>query len=111
MEFHDPLANLPATTARYFAELPTTSEHTSFPMQTQITEATTVHHMAVVCRAKPRDRVVLTDGKQGVAYAATIQAIYRDSIAVSLDSRLPVEPATMPPVTLIAGVIKEQRWD
>jgi 16S rRNA (uracil1498-N3)-methyltransferase len=101
---------LAAQTRRFFATIP--PEITvELPAKLLISDAQTVHHLSAVCRAKAGERVVLTDPQREVAYAATVDEVSRHHLLIILDALLPATAKTLPPVTLIAALIKEQRWD
>lgn len=94
---------------RFFADLPELV--TTFPADVAVTEEFVVHHLRIVMRAKPGERVILVDAVRELAYEGVLQAIDKHHISMTLECLLSTNASKLPPVTLAVALIKEQRWD
>lgn len=109
MPFHASADTLPPETRRFIVPLP--EAPVSLPTDLTVTDGGAVRHVATVCRAKPGERLILVDALREKLYAATVQAVGRDRVLFRLNTELSPPSDTLPHVTLIAALIKEQRWD
>lgn len=87
------------------------SEPSVFPAEIQVCDEAMVHHLRVVCRAKPGYRLVVVDKVREIAYQAVIGDLGKDVVLLHLENRLETPPSAIPTVILAAALIKEQRWD
>lgn len=94
---------------RFF--VPLSSALQSFPQAIEVTDETTVHHLRTVMRAKAGERVVIVDAERQQAYQAVISNLERHALSLQVEGLLPDSNEGLPHITLIAALIKEQRWD
>lgn len=94
---------------RFF--VPFAAEFEAFPVEIEVTQAETVHHIRQVMRMKPGDAVVAVDGVREIAYTAELTAVDKHALGFRLLERLPSPEDSIPSVTLGVALIKEQRWD
>lgn len=94
---------------RFFVTLPNIFD--SFPIEVPIQDEALCHHLRNVIRAKPGEIIVVVDDAREVTYQAVITAIQKSSLTLQLEQLHQAPPDMIPPVTLAAALVKEQRWD
>jgi len=68
------------------------------------------HHLRVVLRSQPGDRIDVLDGR-GRAYRARVVSIDRDRVCVALEAPLPEERESAPEMILSQGYLKDKKMD
>jgi 16S rRNA (uracil1498-N3)-methyltransferase len=68
------------------------------------------HHLRVVLRSQPGDRIDVLDGR-GNAYRARVVSIDRDKVYVALEAPLTKEPKSAPEMILAQGYLKDKKMD
>jgi 16S rRNA (uracil1498-N3)-methyltransferase len=73
-------------------------------------EGVDAHHLRVVLRSQPGDRITVLDGR-GNAYQARIIAIEREKVFVDLEMTIPENPAPPTEIILAQGYLKDKKMD
>ncbi|HZF14420.1 MAG TPA: 16S rRNA (uracil(1498)-N(3))-methyltransferase [Steroidobacteraceae bacterium] len=68
------------------------------------------NHIARVLRARAGDPLVLFDGRGG-EYAATVESLRKDRVAVAIGGHSPLERESALPITLVQGISRAERMD
>lgn len=82
-----------------------------FPAPVVVSDPFVVDHIRKVLRLKPGDAVTAVDSVAEIAYRAEIARIDKDAVTLLLKEPLPAVASRLPDITLVAAMIKEQRWD